>query len=41
MNNPHASLPLFDAHAHMYAAAFASDLEEVLSRATGTDACCA
>ncbi len=34
MNNPHASLPLFDAHAHMYADAFASDLEEVLNRAT-------
>lgn len=28
-------LPLFDAHAHMYAAAFADDLAEVLERAAG------
>jgi TatD DNase family protein len=33
MDNPLVSLPLFDAHAHMYADAFATDLEEVLERA--------
>ncbi|MGQ4808025.1 D-aminoacyl-tRNA deacylase [Candidatus Entotheonellaceae bacterium PAL068K] len=30
---PQYPLPLFDAHAHMYAEVFASDLEDVLSRA--------
>jgi TatD DNase family protein len=33
MSDAQSSLPLFDAHAHMYAAAFAHDLEEVLQRA--------
>ena len=30
---PQYPLPLFDAHAHMYAEVFAADLEDVLSRA--------
>ena len=33
MPMPSGSLPLVDAHAHMYAAAFADDLDDVLARA--------
>lgn len=33
MNEPQISIPLFDAHAHMYDEALADDLEEVLRRA--------
>lgn len=33
MHDANTSLPLFDAHAHMYADAFAADLDDVLARA--------
>ena len=33
MHDAHTSLPLFDAHAHMYADAFATDLGDVLAHA--------
>ena len=35
MPSPPGVLPLFDAHAHLYAAAFANDLDDVLARAAG------